>query len=149
MAAYPGCIILDPLRAFKGEVDNVALGDLISSGGVSIWKEGDPVHLTQTAYGDIAEQIVNTAAGRGSEDAGAPARKRLESIVTRSAIVQPQRRSQGGYWAETKEGQGGAATCAVPPTEAVGAPGAARQWRGVVVGAAGPHIKLANASESC
>ena len=70
MAAYPGCIILDPLRAFKGEADNAALGDLISSGGVSIWKEGDPVHLTQTAYGDIAEQIVNTAAGRGSEDAG-------------------------------------------------------------------------------
>ena len=91
MAAYPGCIILDPLRAFKGEADNAALGDLISSGGVSIWKEGDTVHLTQTAYGDIAEQIVNTAAGRGSEDAGAPARKRLESVVTRSAIVQPQR----------------------------------------------------------
>ena len=91
MAAYPGCIILDPLRAFKGEADTAVLGDLISSGGVSIWKEGDPVHLTQTAYGDIAEQIVNTVAGRGGEDAAAPARKRLESVVTRSAIVQPQR----------------------------------------------------------
>ena len=90
MAAYPGCIILDPLRAFKGEADTAVLGDLISSGGVSIWKEGDPVHLTQTAYGDIAEQIVNTAAGRGGEDAAAPSRKRLESVVTRSATVQPQ-----------------------------------------------------------
>ena len=58
---------------------------------MSIWKEGDPAHLTQTAYGDIAEQIVNTAAGRGSEDAVAPARKRLESVITRSATVQPQR----------------------------------------------------------
>ena len=66
------------------------LGDLISSGGLSIWKEGDPVHLTQTAYGDIAEQIINTAAGRGGEDAAAPSRKRLESVVTRSATVQPQ-----------------------------------------------------------
>ena len=61
MAAYPGCIILDPLRAFKGEEDTAVLSDLISSGGVSIWKEGGPVHLTQTAYGDIAEQIINTA----------------------------------------------------------------------------------------
>ena len=80
-----------PLKAFKGDADTAVLGDLISSGGVSIWKEGDPVHLTQTAYGDIVEQIVNTAAGRGSEDAVAPARKRLESVITRSAIVQPQR----------------------------------------------------------
>ena len=91
MAAYPGCIILDPLRAFKGEEDTAVLSDLISSGGVSIWKEGDPVHLTQTAYGDIAEQIINTAAGKGGEDTAAPARKRLESIVSRSATVQPQR----------------------------------------------------------
>ena len=90
MAAYPGCIILDPLRAFKGEEDTAVLSDLISSGGVSIWKEGDPVHLTQTAYGDIAEQIINTAAGKGGEDTAAPARKRLESIITRSATVQPK-----------------------------------------------------------
>ena len=45
----------------------------------------------QTAYGDIAEQIVNTAAGKGGENTATSSRKRLESIVTRSATVQPQR----------------------------------------------------------
>ena len=47
--------------------------------------------MTQTAYGDIAEQIVNTAAGKGGENTATSSRKRLESIVTRSATVQPQR----------------------------------------------------------
>ena len=54
LAAFPGCTILDPIMAFKGEDNDTELTDLISSGGVSISKEGGPVHLTEIAYRDIA-----------------------------------------------------------------------------------------------
>ena len=58
---------------------------MVRSGGVSIWKEGDPVHLTETAYGDIAEHLVSTIK-EGDSSAGAELpRRRLESVVTRSA----------------------------------------------------------------
>ena len=52
---------------------------------MSIWKEGDPVHLTETAYRDIAEHLVSTIkAGDSSASVELP-RRRLESVITRSA----------------------------------------------------------------
>ena len=62
------------------------LSALVSSGGVSIWKEGDPVHLTETAYGDIADNLINIIrqGDSGGADVEVP-RRRLESVVTRSA----------------------------------------------------------------
>ena len=67
------------------------LTDLINSGGVSIWKKGDLIHLTETAYGDIAELLVDTITGKSEAKTGTPARKRLESVVTRSATDPLQR----------------------------------------------------------
>ena len=85
LAAFPGGTILDPIMAFKGEDNDTELTDLISSGGVSISKEGGPVHLTETAYRDIAKCTVDTITGKTAVEAVKPARKRLESVVTRSA----------------------------------------------------------------
>ena len=43
------------------------------------------MHLTETAYGDIAEYLLDTVSGRAVVDTAGPLRKRLESILTRSA----------------------------------------------------------------
>ena len=43
------------------------------------------MHLTETAYGDIAEYLLDTVSGRAVVDTAGPPRKRLESILTRSA----------------------------------------------------------------
>ena len=52
-ACLPRCQVLDPICVFRGEDDTTELTALLSSAGLSIWKEGDPVHLTETYYGDI------------------------------------------------------------------------------------------------
>ena len=82
---------MDPMRAFRGEDDGADLAVLISSGGVSIWKEGDPVHLTDTAYGDNADFLIDMVSGRAVEETATPTRKSLESMVTRSAADPVQR----------------------------------------------------------
>ena len=86
LAAFPNCTVLDPMQAFRGEDENAALSNLISSGGLSIWKEGDPVHLTDTAYGDIVEFLMGIIRGKALKDDSGPGatRKRLDSVVTRS-----------------------------------------------------------------
>ena len=86
LAAVPSCRIFDPMTTFACEEELGELSALVSSGGVSIWKEGDPVHLTETAYGDIAENLTNSI--RQGDSGGLAAevpRRRLESVVTRSA----------------------------------------------------------------
>ena len=87
LAAMPDCRILDLMAIFHSKEDDGDLSSLASSGGVSIWKEGDPVHLTQTAYEDIAEHLVDLIGGREKADSVETPRKRLESVVTRSAAV--------------------------------------------------------------
>ena len=103
LAAFPNCMVLDPMQAFRGEDVNAALSDLISSGGLSIWKEGDPVHLTDTAYGDIAEFLMGIIRGKALEDDSAAleddsaaTRKRLDSVVTRS-LSDPVQRPVAGW----------------------------------------------------
>ena len=77
--------IFDPMTTFASEEELGELANLVSSGGVSIWKEGDPVHLTETAYGDIAEHLVSTIKA-GDSSAGVELLRRwLESVVTRTA----------------------------------------------------------------
>ena len=58
LAAMPSSKIFDPMTTFASEEELGELSNLVSSGGVSIWKEGDPVHLTEAAYGGIAEHLV-------------------------------------------------------------------------------------------
>ena len=59
------------------------MASLLSSAGLSIWQDSDPVHLTNAAYGDIAAslvKVVTTAATDSSTDM--LRRPRLESVVT-------------------------------------------------------------------
>ena len=82
LAPMPSSKIFNPMATFASKEELGELSNLVSSGGVSIWKEGDPVHLTETAYGDIAEHLIK----QGDCIAGAEVpRRRLESVVTRSA----------------------------------------------------------------
>ena len=85
LAAMPSCMIFDTMSTFASEEALGELTKLVSSGGVSIWKEGDPVHLTKTAYGDIAEHLVSIIRGGDGNDSVELPRKQLESVFTRSA----------------------------------------------------------------
>ena len=76
--------IFDPFSAFTGEFNSQELASLNSSGGVAIWRDDDPVHLTYTAYGDITDHLVNVVKGSGGGDPEELQQsRRLESIVTR------------------------------------------------------------------
>ena len=55
-AAFPGCVVFNPTDSFADADGDMA--NLISSAGISIWLEDDPVHLTNAAYGDIAANLV-------------------------------------------------------------------------------------------
>ena len=88
LAAMPSSKIFDSMATFASEEELGELSNLVSSGGVSIWKEGDPVHLTETAYGDIAEHLIRTIK-EGDSSAGAELpRRRLESVVTSNFSLQ-------------------------------------------------------------
>ena len=103
--------MLDPMRVFRGEDDSTELTDLTSSDGLSIWKEGDPVHLTDTAYSDIADFLLGLIRGKVDEEASAVTRKRLESVVTRS-VVDPVQRPVAGW--PLGGNQGSARGCGFP-----------------------------------
>ena len=130
LAAYPGCTIFDPVTAFMGNDDDTELTDLISSGGMFVWKEGDAIHLTETAYGDIAELLVDTITGKSEAKTGTPARKRLESVVTRSATDPLQRPSPGGLVGGNQGGARGRGYPRGRSGRGRGSSGAAMQWRG-------------------
>ena len=81
-AAFPGCTVFNPTDSFADVEGDMA--SLLSSAGLSIWQESDPVHLTNAAYGDIAAslvKVVSTAATNPSADM--LRRPQLESIVTK------------------------------------------------------------------
>ena len=132
LAAFPNCTVLDPMQAFRGEDENAALSDLISSGGLSIWKEGDPVHLTDTAYGDIADFLMGVIRGKAVEEDSAATRKRLDSVVTRSLSDPVQRpvagwllggnqgRTQGRGFLRGQGPRGGRGGRGLPPHQRVG-----------------------------
>ena len=110
---------------------NQSLGDLTkelpslhSSGGVTIWRGDDPVHLTDTAYGDIADHLVNMVKGSGGGDPEeVPQRRRLESIVTRSGSDPAQKPVPGWLLGGNQGGAKGR-----PPTGNIR--GRAAGWRG-------------------
>ena len=57
--------------------------ELLSSAGLPIWSKGDPVHLTNTAYGDVAAALVDKLNSPSSDHLPSFTRKRIESVVTR------------------------------------------------------------------
>ena len=48
-----------------GQADSLA--EIRSSGGLSLWRDDDPVHLTVAAYGDIAEVLTTQAAATNQQ----------------------------------------------------------------------------------
>ena len=83
LPAFPGCTIFDPVLTFIDVEDEDDLAGLNSSGGVGIWREDEPVHLTDTAYGNIAKHLVDVVTGSTNSEAAVLPRKRLERYVTR------------------------------------------------------------------
>ena len=74
------------------EYNSQELPSLHSSSGVTIWRGNDLVHLTNTAYGNITDHLVNVVKGSGGGDPEeVPQRKRLESIVTGSGFGPAQK----------------------------------------------------------
>ena len=86
-AAFPGAIIFDPVATFGGSKDTPDPTQLRSSSGLSIWAKGDPVHLTPTAYGDLADDLINKVSSAASVGGQPETRRRIESVVTRISTV--------------------------------------------------------------
>ena len=84
---FPGAIFFDPVAAFGGSNDTADLNQLLSSSGLSIWAKGDPVHLTPTAYGDLANILINKVSSATCVGAPLEKRRRIESVVTRISTV--------------------------------------------------------------
>ena len=125
----PGESIFHPLSAFTAEYSSQEFHSLNSSGGVAIWRDDDPVHLTDTAYGDIADHLVNAVKGNGGGDPEeAPQRRRLESIVTMSGSDPAQKPVPGWLLGGNQGGARGRA-----PSSSRG--------RGVGPAAGGPLIR--------
>ena len=91
------------------------------------------MHLTETAYGDIAEYLLDTVSGRAVVDAAGPPRKRLESILTRSASDPLQKpMPMAGLSAATRavHARGRGNMRGQPGSSGRGTRGKAAQWRG-------------------
>ena len=75
------------LRPSGGSNDTADPNQLLSSSGLSIWAKGDPVHLTPTAYGDLADVLINNVSSATSVGAPLEKRKRIESVVTKRKSI--------------------------------------------------------------
>ena len=80
-----------------------------STAGLSVWQEEDPVHLTSSAYKDIASLVQNQAelAVQGKPASG---RRRIDSIVTSQLSVATPTVLQEPGWisgTENVRGSGG------------------------------------------
>ena len=131
LAAMPSSKIFDPMTTFASKEELGELSNLVSSGGVSIWKEGDPVHLTETAYGNIAEHLVSTIKEGDSSASVELPRKRLESVFTRLASDPAQNPLPGWLAGGNQGAQSGR-------RQARGAPGNFSYNRGRGVGCGKP-----------
>ena len=86
------------------------MASLISSAGMSIWQENDPVHLTNAAYGDIAAslvKVITTAAADPSADQ--LRRPRLKSVAPGPGRRQVPMRLLGGSLEKPSKEDGGGA----------------------------------------
>ena len=78
----PDCIVFNPTDSFP-DVDR-DMASLLSSAGMPIWQESDPVHLTNAAYGDIAASLVKVVTSTATNPSADKLRRpRLESVVTK------------------------------------------------------------------
>ena len=120
-AAFPSATIFDG--------KDVVFEELLSSGGLPIWEKGDPVHLTPTAYGEVAVALMSKLRSPGGENQMSHARKRTESVVTRVQITAKETptpgwilsdcmtatRGRGGPGRGFGSGGGCGGRCSMPP----------------------------------
>ena len=138
LAAILGCTIFDLRLAFGENEDNADLAGLISTGGVSIWKEGYPVHQTDTSYGDITEYLLDIITGHWPEEMYRPPHKCLESVVTRSTAVVQQRPLPGWRFGGNQGGSRGHGHMSGQLRAEAGEPKERRRCGVTLVPAAGP-----------
>ena len=108
--AFPGAIIFDQVAPLGGSRDTADPNQLRSSSGLSIWAKGDPVHLTPTAYGDLADDLVNKVSSAASVGGPPETRRRIESVVTRILTVPKTATTPGwilGDSSTSSRGRGG------------------------------------------
>ena len=81
------------------------MASLISSAGISIWREDNPVHLTNAAYWDIAASLVKLVT-KTATDPGADLLRhpRLESVVTRHREATVANTTPGWILGEAQQG---------------------------------------------
>ena len=93
----------DPVSALSGGSRLMAK---TSTAGMSVWLEDDPVHLTASAYKDIASLVHNQAelVVQGSPTSG---RRRIDSIVTGQRLVPLPAVPQVPGWISGTESRGG------------------------------------------
>ena len=81
------------------------MASVLSSAGLSILQDSDPVHLTNAAYSDIAAslvKVVTTAATDSSTDM--LRRPRLESVVTKPREATAANTTPGWILGEAQQG---------------------------------------------
>ena len=119
LTVFLGSTVFDPISAFTAEYSSQELPSLHSSGGVTIWRGDDPVHLTDTAFGDIADHLVNVVKGSGGGDQeDVPQRRRLESVVTRSGTDPAEKPVPGWLLGGNQGGARGGPPPAISEAEA-------------------------------
>ena len=105
-AAFPGCVIFNPIDSFADADGDMA--SLISSAGISIWQEEDPVHLTNAAYGDIGASLVKLVTKTAADPAADQLRRPpLESVVTRPREATVANTTPGWIHGKTQQGSRG------------------------------------------
>ena len=106
----PLCQHLRPTVPFSGEEEDVVFDELLSSGALPIWAKGDPVHLTLTAYGDVAAALLGKLNSPSGESQPNAPRKWIESVITR--MQTPAKSAPTPSWilsdcAEAQQSRGG------------------------------------------
>ena len=99
----PDCIVFNPTDSFP-DVDG-DMASLLSSAGMPIWQESDPVHLTNAAYGDIAASLVKVVTSAATNPSADKLRRpRLESVVTKPREATAANTTPGWILGEAQQG---------------------------------------------
>ena len=81
------------------------MASLLSSAGLPIWQESDPVHLTNAAYGDIAASLVKVVCTAATDPSADMLRRpRLESVVTKPREATAANTTPGWILGEAQQG---------------------------------------------
>ena len=82
------------------------MASLLSSAGLPIWQESDPVHLTNAAYGDIAASLVKVVCTAAATNPSADMlrRPRLKSVVTKPREATAANTTPGWILGEAQQG---------------------------------------------